>query len=367
MQSRDTALKTVTAERSTALRAVVRRSAPVWSAGPDDAPAVTGASGITRLGGRIFVVQDDSTFLAALGPDGTVERIRLFEPIEGADRFHDALGNKRLKPDLEALAVVPHSRALGGEALLVVGSGSIRDVRDRVALVVPAAPLAASRVVVARPRALYARLRADERLTGGLELNIEGLAFVDGGRTARFFNRGIGPSVAITASVDVDAEALVDYLLRASESPDAPLDAPFTNAVRYKLGRSEGVPIAIGDVTVVRMGSGTEATEVVIGAYTAEATDDPTTDGTTSGTHLALQLADGRLLVAPVLDETGRPSSLKVEGLLLRRASWMRSAGGIRWLHATLLVVVDTDPDDPRVPSETVEIELVYDPTVSTR
>ena len=365
MQNGQLPFKTVVAERSPSLRAVVRRQAGIWRDGLDE-PAVTGASGLARIGRRVFVVQDDSTFLAAIEPGGAVERIRLFDPIEGADRFHDALGNKKLKPDLETLAVVPHSRALGGDALLLVGSGSIPDVRDRAALVVPGIPLSASRVMASRPRALYARLRADERLTGGLELNLEGLAFVDHGRTARFFNRGIGPSTAISASVDVDAEALVDYLVRAAASPDAPFDAPFSNPTRYALGSSRGFAVAIGDASPMRFGSGDDALEILVSAYTAEATDDPTADGATSGTQIALQFPDGRLIAVPVVGQDGRPVALKIEGLLLVRASWSGSRGAVQWLHATLLGVIDTDPDDPRVPSEAVEIELVYEPSPAT-
>lgn len=367
--------RVVRAERSAALTATLGRAIPLAPGAAGGRPAVTGGSGLARLGGWTYVAQDDSTHLAAISDSAAarVETVRLFEPAGGADRFHDAFGNKAVKPDTEAVAVVSVPRraaaALAGEvtrapsveALLVVGSGSIPGYRDRIAVVFPGAHPSSSRVAAIRPRALYARLRADERLTGGGVLNVEAVAVTDGGATVRLFNRGNGPEGSVTASVDVAADALVDYLARAATDPDAPFDAPFANATRYELGASGAVPISVGDVSAVHVGRGARRRELLVGAFVAERTNDPTKDGPTSATSLGLQLADGTLLIAPVL-EAGRPSSLKIEGLVVRRVASSGPADSPARLAIELVGIVDTDPDDPGVPSTLVELSLVYAP-----
>src|SRR6185369_6584191 len=136
--AKDGAVRTVTAVRSPALDARVLRASPIVAPGrrDGDPPAITGGSGLARVGRWTFVAQDDSTFLGAIADDGRVEAVRLFDPIAGADRFHVALKNKAVKPDMESIThiQVPHAEAaaLAGvrsrteavDALLVVGSGS---------------------------------------------------------------------------------------------------------------------------------------------------------------------------------------------------------------------------------------------------
>ncbi len=362
--AQDASVRTVTATHSPALEARLVRHADIVRPGaaPGAPPAITGASGLARIGKWTFVAQDDSSLLAAMGDDGRIETVRVFDAIGGADRFHEALGNKKVKPDLEAITPIAIPRAaataLGGasakEALLVVGSGSTPESRDRMAVVFPAPSLAASRVAAIRPRALYARMRTDTRLTGGGVLNIEAVAVVDRGKTVRFYNRGNGPAGSVTASVDVPAAALVDYLVKAKSNPDAPFDTPLSNPTRYELGTSNGVAVSIGDAIVV---AGPKSSEMILGAFVAEATIDPNEDGVTSGTQVGLQLPDGTLLLAPVVGADG-PSALKIEGLAVKKASWSKGR-----LTLDLTGVVDSDSKDPAVPSIVVELTVTYDPS----
>ena len=345
--------QTVRAERSPALAARIVGAVPL------DA---TGASGLALAGRWTFVVQDDNTHLAAIPPSGRVETVRVFEPIGGADRFHDAFGNKGVKPDMEAICTIRVPRAAAAalghatrarsvEAVLAFGSGSTPESRDRVVVLFPGETLAKSRVAALRPRGLYARLRSDASFTGGGQLNVEGAAAVDGGRTVRLYNRGNGTEGSLTASVDLPAGALLAYLSRTSANPDAPFDVPFDRPTRYELGTSAGVAVSIGDAIVFPNGPGGET---IVTALVAEATANANDDGPTSGTQIGLHLRDGRLLVAPVLED-GAPSSKKIEGLAVRKVS--RSRG--RYV-LELAGVVDADSKDPAARATLLTIEVTY-------
>ena len=85
------------------LVATVLSVTPVVRAGTPPTPAITSGSGIARVGPWIFVAQDDSTMLAARADDGRTDFLRLFPPVNGADRFLDTFNNKKAKPDLEAV------------------------------------------------------------------------------------------------------------------------------------------------------------------------------------------------------------------------------------------------------------------------
>jgi hypothetical protein len=362
------AVRTVTAVRSPALEArVVSGSYVVAPNAREGAPpAIRGGSGLARVGRWTFVAQDDSTLLGAIADDGRIETVRLFEPIDGADRFHVALKNKKVKPDLESITRISVPRAeaaaLSGvrqrahavDALLLLGSGSTPDFRDRVAVVFPAAPLSRCRVAAVRPRALYARLRADREFVADGQLNIEGLAVVLGGRFVRIFNRGNGTAGSATSSVDVAAPALLSYLSRARENPDAPFDVPLENPMRYDLGTSNGVPIAIGDA--ITLPPGRHSGEMILAACVAEATTDANEDGAISGTTLALQLPDGTMLATPVMG-VNNLAALKIEGLAVRSAVWRDGR-----LRLKITGVVDPDSPDPASPSVIVELVVTYDP-----
>ena len=86
----------------------------------DDGSPVRAASAVTRLGEGLLVVQDDATHAAWWRAD-TLERVRIFAPVEGHEVFDDGTGTKDLKPDLEAACAV---EVAGVPAVLLLGSGS---------------------------------------------------------------------------------------------------------------------------------------------------------------------------------------------------------------------------------------------------
>lgn len=346
---------TIVGERPAAISARILSTRPALS--PDGLPAVTAASGVVFHGGRAFIVQDDSTLLAVANPDGTFGAVRLFPAVAGADRFLDSLGNKRAKPDAEVIFALPARagrRVPGGlfrsAGLVVMGSGSLAGARDRIAVVDPGTPRGSARVVTIEARSLYARLRAEPRLTGpGGQLNLEGGVVVDRGRALRLFQRGTAAG-AMVASVDLPLEPFLAYLAAARRSPDARFDVPFLRFRRYDLGATrEGSPIAITDATMARLPG---ARELVLYSAIAEDTGDVTRDGTVSATTVGVELPAGRLLLAPLL-QGGKATSMKVEGLAVRSVDVRGSTTRVQ-----LLGVVDPDATDPATPSTLVEIEL---------
>lgn len=362
--------RTITAKVSPAVEARIVSSRTLVGGASDSTPAapvVTAGSGMARLGASIFVAQDDSTSLAVIGDDGCVDAVRLFDPISGKDRFVDALGNKRLKPDMEAIAIVRAPAAIASrlgapasacDAVLVLGSGSLERRRDHIALVFVATPLERSRVVTVYARALYEQLRGEAALVGEGQLNVEGAAVIGGGRTLRLFNRGSGQT-AITASVDLGVESLLDYLARAKSNAEATFDAPVLNPTRYDLGRSAaGFTVSITDATVIPAplagAPATAAGEIVIVSAVAEETNDATLDGATSNTMIGVMPKAGSLLIAP-LTHAGAAASLKVEGLAVREAAWVD-----RELRVRLAGITDPDATELATASVLVEIDLIY-------
>ncbi|MDP9430587.1 MAG: hypothetical protein M3Q47_17770, partial [Actinomycetota bacterium] len=146
----------------------------------DDATPLTAASAIAPLGDGWLVAQDDSTS-AGWWRAGSVVPLRLLPPVEGHDRFSEAAGTKRLKPDLE---VACPADVDGEPAVLVLGSGST-DRRTRGVLVRldDGQPL----VHAGELAPLYGLVARQLGLADG-QLNLEGASRHGG--TVRWFNRG---------------------------------------------------------------------------------------------------------------------------------------------------------------------------------
>ncbi len=346
----------------------------VATASPGE-PAVTGGSGIVRYGGWTIVAQDDSSDFAAIADDGRVARLRLFDPVDGRDRFHPSFGNKNRKPDIEAIVRVRASanlvRRLGGNpghartspVFLLFGSGSIRGVRDRVAIVVPSKTLTTSLVRVATATGLYDRLRATPQVTGANgQLNLEAAAAIDGGRAVRLYNRGNSGAGSITASVDIPTRELLDDLSSAIDASNGESAARFGNFKVYDIGSSGGFAISIGEAIALPKNAAFGGSGAILIAGIAEAATNAVDDGATSGTVIGLHLErDRRLLITPVMQD-GKPSSLKIEGLAVQS---IRSVGGrgSRRIVMRVLGVVDADHPDPSEPSQRVELEVTFVPT----
>ena len=337
MTAGDGSVRQLRAAEDDALKArIVRRSAMRYTAGADaahDRPAfVRAASGLTWVGDRLAVIQDDASFLALVDPaTALAEAFPLPAGLGGARQFDDARGNKAAKPDLEALAVVPAS---DGVLLAAFGSGSLAP-RETVVLISVARATLAS-IVVRPASAFYAALRSATGFAGS-DMNIEGSLFVDG--ALKLFGRGNGAIVGelrpVNASCDVIWTELEAHLARpASVLPPAP-----RRITQYDLGTLDTVPLGFTDAA---QGRGT----AILYAAAAESSPDATRDGEVHGSVLGI-------IGPPTLparwtglrDETGRPFVGKVEGLVLDQRADDR-----------VFAVIDSD-DHTRA-SELLEVAL---------
>lgn len=277
----------------------------------DDGLPVRAASAVVLHRGGHLVVQDDATH-AALVRGASVERVRVFPPVEGHELFSSVDGTKHLKPDLEAAVALP------GDRVLLLGSGSSPN-RRRVALL-------DEREVVARDIGeVYDAVGAALDTPPGV-LNLEGACLV--GDRLRWFRRGAAQ--VPSASVDVELAALLAVV------GGAPGEVPVERPLVYDLGAVDGVPLAVTDAVALPDGT-------VLVSTAAEDTQDPVEDGPVVAAGLAL-LAGERVVASAVLppDEQGVH---KVEGLAPLDTAR-------RTLH--LLAVVDDDD----VEAASVELRL---------
>ncbi|RBY75618.1 hypothetical protein DQ239_16180 [Blastococcus sp. TF02-09] len=290
----------------------------------DDGTPVTAASAVAPLGDGWLVAQDDATIAAWRRP-GSVVPVRLLPPIEGLDRFSEAAGTKRLKPDLE---VACPAEVDGAPAVLLLGSGSSPR-RMRGVLV---------RLLDGEPVATAADLSPLYERTAGLlglpldQLNLEGAARHRD--RVRWFQRGNLAAGIPSAGVDLPLEALVAAVLGRAGAAEVPVARP----LRYDLGDVEGVGLAVTDAVALPDGR-------MLLSAAAEDTPNAVDDGPVVATALALVDDDTVVAVAPLPEVDGHVH--KVEGLALRAFE-----GGT--VH--LLAVVDDD--DPGAPSAELDLRV---------
>lgn len=294
------------------MRVDLTRSTPLRFA---DGRPVRAASGIARRGAGWLVVQDDATH-GCVWLDGVGSSLRLFSPVRGHDVFDEASGTKELKPDLEAVVLLPDGRHLA------LGSGST-PARMRCVL------LSETSIQVAGLAPVYARV-AEALEVPPDQLNLEGATVI--GDVLRWFQRGLPPAGVPSASVDVDLDSLLGL---ASGRPAA---VRVSGVRHYDLGSVADVGLAITDAV------GLDDRLVLV---SAAAEDSPTTydDGPVVGSALAL--LDGTQLVdvaeLPLLDGL----VAKVEGLAL-----------LGYRDDVLDVVAVVDADDPELPSLLLELAV---------
>jgi hypothetical protein len=232
----------------------------------DRPPHVRAASAIAARGDTLYIVQDDTSFIACV--DGEhVTSIALPRGAGGRRRFEVALGNKLEKLDLESCVIVD-------DELWAFGSGSL-PLREHVLRV-----SFDGTIHVAHEHVLYERLR---EAIGG-PINIEGVAIVDG--EFWFCHRGN------TSAHDAPTIVRVDH----------------THAIRdvrrFELGRVDGV--AIGFTDACAFGDGI----VFVGA--AEASADAIADGRVLASVIGVIDRDG-VRTSPLLIDH-KPESIALRG-----------------------------------------------------
>lgn len=277
---------------------------------------VRAGSAVRRWEGRLVVVQDDVHALGLLDErTGQVTPLLLPAGADGGHVFGDELGNKALKMDLEACVCLPDGR------LVALGSGSTA-ARERVVV----ADVAGS-VRVRDARELYAALRARADFSGS-ELNLEGA--VVAADMLYLFQRGNGAARGGRSPVNAVGSIALGAFVAFLDGGGAPL-------------LESVVPVDLGTVAGVRYGF-TDACALPDGrlAFVAGAEDSPDTfrDGQVLGCRFGLLDGDA-CVYTDVLDDGGRPSGLKLEGI-----DFVREAddGGLEF-------VVVADMDDPHVPA----------------
>ncbi|MGQ3050499.1 MAG: DUF6929 family protein [Roseateles sp.] len=267
---------------------------------------LSAASGLVRVGQRLYVIADDEQQLALFNrEDDRPGRLhRLFNgelPAAPEPR-------KAAKPDLEALVQLPALRGCPGGALLALGSGS-RAQRQRAALMglgkggALAGPV---REVDLSP--LYGPLQARHE-----RLNIEG-AFVGAGQL-HLLQRG-NQATPVNERIGFDWAAVQGWLDGAAQTPEP------VSSTRYELGDIDGVPLCFTDGATLPDGGW-------VFCAAAEATDDNYADGPCRGSAVGIVAADGRLRAM-------LPLSLrcKAEGI------------AVTVENGALQLLLVTDPDD---------------------
>jgi hypothetical protein len=281
---------------------------------PRGQPHLSAASGLVRMGDRLYVVADDEHHLAVFDAAARAPG-RLLRLIDG-DLPADPAGRKARKPDAEALAALPPFAGCPFGALLALGSGS-RPQRQSGLLI----PLDARGEPQLPPRRLdLAPLYQPLQAALG-PLNIEG-AFIAGDELV-LLQRG-NQRGAVHAAARWHWPGLLRWLQGSGTATALPPAA----IRRYDLGTVQGVPLGFTDGAALPGGAW-------VYSAVAEDTADSYLDGACAGAVVGLVAADGGLRARQPL-----PPHCKVEGL----------AASVQGAGLELLMV--TDADDPAVPSQ---------------
>ncbi len=293
---------------------------PLLVATGDGDAHLSAASGLVRIGRRLYVVADDDNMLGIFDLDhhrpGTLRR--LFEGDLPA--AHEA--RKATKADLESLTVLPPFPSNPMGALLALGSGS-RPQRQRAALM--SLDRTGTLDGVVRQIDLspfYAPLREQHPL-----LNIEG-AFVSAGHLC-LLQRGHG-SDPINAVIRFDWGATQAWLRGAGSAP------PPLSSTLIDLGTLDGVPLCFTDGATLPDGAW-------VFCAAAEQTSDNYADGPCRGSAIGIVGADDRLRLLMPLSKP-----CKTEGI----AAFVE--------HGRLDLLLVTDADDRELPTLLLEASLPY-------
>lgn len=311
---------------------VVNCTPLLYRAGPDesfDRPAhVRAASSLAAVGDYLAVIQDDANFIAWFDASlSNVEVVPLPAGHEGKRLFDDGRGNKQWKLDLEACLF-----DAAGQRLFAFGSGS-SPLRERIVTVTNLFSQSPT-VTVHEAAAFYAALRAATDFAGS-ELNIEGAILLDETRL-RLFQRGNGAPHGSLRPVNATADLSWDKLLAYLQTPQKPASFALENINQYNLGTIDDVPLTFTDAALVSSG--------VIFSAAAEASPDAIQDGPVAGSALGLIKKDAVARWTVLLDPDGRAFTGKVEGVSVTAAG-------------NCYVVIDKD--DPQIPSELCQVELL--------
>lgn len=280
---------------------------------------VSAASGLVCHGPFLYVVADDEHHLGIFrrGDPAPGIHLRLFE----GDLPDEHKARKKVKPDFEALALLPPFKGYPHGALLAAGSGSKANRRLGALLSFSPDGVVQSESRVVDLAVLMAPLEAEFG-----KLNIEGLAVA--GDEIRVLQRG-NKGHKRNALARFALAPFLDSLARDGTALLSPL-----SITDYDLGDIKGVPLTFTDAAMLPNG------EMVFSAV-GEDTEDSYADGPCAGTAIGLIGADGTLRWIEPVAET-----CKVEGV------------GASLEGDALSLLLVTDADDIGIPAALYATEL---------
>lgn len=287
---------------------------------PGRSPYLSAASGLVRVGDFLYVVADDELHLGvfSVDPETPGELIRLLP----GDLPETIIERKALKPDLEALVLLPPFGGHPHGALFALGSGSKRNRRTGVLL-----GLDARGALRGTPRPVDLTAMMDSAKDEFKKLNFEG-AVIAGDRFLLLQRGNKGKSGNALFASPLAA------VLRALERGEAPDDSLQMIRGDIDLGAIHGVPLCFSDAAALPDG------DLVFTAI-AEDTEDSYADGPFAGAAVGVMSHKGKLKMLRRLEP-----GYKVEGIDTRVASGK--------LHLLLV----TDADDERVPASLYSAEI---------
>lgn len=285
---------------------------------PRGQPHLSATSGLAQAGPWLYVVADDEHHLGMFEAAGKgTAPIELHRIVSG-DLPKDKGERKKLKPDLEALALLPATADRPHGVLLALGSGSRKNRQRGWCIGLDSGGRPAGAVSETDLSHWYQPLRSTFP-----DLNIEG-AFV-AGEKLRLLQRG-NKGMGRNASIEYSLAEMHGWLAGRRSAPPAPL-----RIQQLELGDVDGVPFGITDGASLPDGGW-------LFSAVAEDTQDSFNDGPCAGSAIGWIGSDGRLQRLEPL--AGAP---KVEGVAL-------VAG-----HRLLMV---TDSDDPTLASQVLAVDL---------
>ena len=292
-------------------------------------PHLSAASGLVRLGQRLYVVADDELHLGIFDDctltgqaPGQGKLLRLLQ----GKLPNKMQKRKKAKPDLESLAQLPALPGFEAGALLALGSGSKPNRQTGVLVALENLEkegTPSGHIATVDLTALYAPLRAQFA-----DLNIEGVFLSHDQSEFILLHRG-NQGDARSACIRYHWQHMATWLVGQHTPPPAA-----TRVQLLQLGSQQGVPLSPTDGAALP--GGAWAFSAV-----AEATNDSVQDGACVGSAVGIVGPDGQVRQMHMLQ--GSP---KVEGIAVQ-------AKGKDW-ELTLV----TDPDDAAIASQLLQVLL---------
>jgi hypothetical protein len=283
---------------------------------------LSAASGLVTAGDYFYMVADDENHL------GVFSRYNMEAPGELVRVFDGKLPDgkkerKKVKPDLEALTLLPPQPTYPQGALLAIGSGSKDNRQKAVFLALDADGKTQGEPQIIDFTPLYQAL--GKTFT---DLNIEG-AFVKDQHLI-LLQRGNKGENTYSAIIHTDLSVLQQAIF-----DNAPLaNTALQTITRIDIGEAQGVPLAFTDATLLPNGSW-------LFTAAAEATKDSYNDGEVVATALGVANSAGQITQLYELE-----AAYKVEGI----------TATVKGDCVEFYMV--TDADDPEIPALLLQGEL---------